>query len=68
MLQTVVACCLGVASAIFAFTIAAGLTGSSIVAAVVALLVAALVQLTRLTVFMVDASRPGYSRRRDDVK
>src|SRR2546426_4752959 len=95
VMRTLVASSLGVAGGIFAFTIAAGITGSPAAAAVIALIVAglvtwacrtrpiipldeaacsrglkivaavatiaALVQLARLSVFMVDPSRPGYS-------
>jgi len=94
-MRTLVACSLGGASGIFAFTIAAGLTGSTPVALILGLLAAgliawvsrgrsivpldesassrgltivavvativALVQLTRLAVFMVDPSQRGYS-------
>jgi hypothetical protein len=94
-MRTLIAISLGIACGIFAFTIAAGLTGPHAaawaVAAVIALLVAwacyarpffpldetacsrglkivagvatiaALVQLARLAVFMVDSSQPAYS-------
>jgi len=94
-MRTVIACSLGFACGIFAFTIAAGVVGSPVAASVIAVIVAALiawawrrrpfvpideaacsrglkivalvatiaalVQLTRLAVFMVDPSKPGYS-------
>jgi alpha-1,2-mannosyltransferase len=95
-MRTLVACAIGFACGIFAFTIAAGIVGSLVAASVIAIIiaaiiawacrarpfvpideaacsrglrivalvatVAALVQLTRLAVFMVDPSKPGYSQ------
>ena len=95
-MRTLVACAIGFACGIFAFTIAAGIVGSLVAASVIAIIiaaiiawacrarpfvpideaacsrglkfvalvatVAALVQLTRLAVFMVDPSKPSYSQ------
>ena len=95
-MRTLVACAIGFAFGLFAFTIAAGASGSMVTATIIAVIVAALVgvawrarpfvpidesasprglkivalvatiaalvQLTRLTVFMVDPSKPGYSQ------